>query len=83
MSHFFKLQVDLDELTDAMYEFVTEPTAKRNKLPVVQELDDVNPEIVDVMECMVLDGTEARQDVADYVKAVFGPHGMGPVKQEQ
>lgn len=82
MSHFFKLQVDLDELTDAMYEFVTEPTARRNELPVVQELDDVNPEIVDVMECMVLDGTEARQDVADYVNAVFGPHGTGPMKQE-
>ena len=82
MSHFFKLQVDLDELTDAMHEFVTEPTPKRNLLPIVEELDDVNPEIVDVMECMVLDGTESRQDVADYVNAVFGQHGMGPVKQE-
>lgn len=82
MSHFFKLQVDLDELTDAMHEFVTEPTPRRNHLPIVQELDDVNPEIVDVLECMVLDGTEARQDVAAYVNAVFGPHGAGPVKQE-
>jgi hypothetical protein len=82
MSHFFKLQVDLDELTDAMYEFVTEPTARRNDLPIVKELDDVNPEIVDVMECMVLDGTDARQDVAAYVNAVFGQHGMGPMKQE-
>ena len=82
MSHFFKLQVDLDELTDAMLEFVTEPTPRRNELPIVKELDDVNPEIVAVMECMVLDGTESRQDVADYVNAVFGQHGMGPVKQE-
>jgi hypothetical protein len=82
MSHFFRLQVDLDELTDAMYQFVTEPTAKRNEMPIVQELDDVNPDIVDVLECMVLDGTEARQDVAAYVQAVFGSHGVGTVKQE-
>jgi len=82
MSQFFKLQVDLDELTDAMHQFVTEPTPKRNHLPIVQELDDVNPDIVDVLECMVLDGTEARQDVADFVHAVFGPHGFGAVKQE-
>jgi hypothetical protein len=82
MSHFFRLQVDLDELTDAMHEFVTEPTARRNDLPIVRELDDVNPDIVDVLECMVLDGTEARQDVADYVHAIFGPHGPGATKQE-
>jgi hypothetical protein len=31
---------------------------------------------------MVLDGTEERQDVADFVQAVFGPQGMGPVKRE-
>lgn len=82
MSRFFKLQVDLDELTDAMYQFVTEPTPKRNDLPIVEELDDVNPDIVDVLECMVLDGTEERGDVAAYVNAIFGPHGAGPVKQE-
>ena len=82
MSHFFRLQVDLDELTDAMHEFVTEPTPKRNQLPIVQELDDVNPDIVDVLECMVLDGTEDRQDIAAYVHAIFGPHGLGPAKQE-
>ena len=82
MSQFFKLQVDLDELTDAMHQFVTEPTPRRNHLPIVQELDDVNPDIVDVLECMVLDGTEERQDVADYVNAVFGAHGLGATKQE-
>jgi hypothetical protein len=82
MSHFFKLQVDLDELTDAMYDFVTEPTPRRNHLPIVQELDDVNPDIVDVLECMVLDGTKERRDVAAFVDAVFGPHGMGPAKRE-
>ena len=82
MNHFFKLQVDLDDLTDAMYGFVTDPTPKRNDRQVIRELDDINPDIVDVLECMVLDGTEERQDVADYVTALFVPQGMGPAKQE-
>lgn len=82
MTHFFKLQVDLDELTDAMHGFVTDPTPKRNDREVIKELDDINPDIVDVLECMVLDGTEERQDVAAYVDALFGPHGAAPIKQE-
>jgi hypothetical protein len=82
MSQFFRLQVDLDDLTDAMYDFVTDPHPSRNDRPIVQELSDVNHDLVDVLECMVLDGTEARADVADFVNAVFGPHGLGPVKQE-
>ncbi|HWV23671.1 MAG TPA: hypothetical protein VNZ58_05740 [Thermomicrobiales bacterium] len=82
MAHFFTLRVDLDELTDAMYGFVTDPTPKRNEREVIKELDDINPEIVDVLECMVLDGTEERQDVADYANALFGPHGVGPGARE-
>ena len=82
MARFFKLQVDLDALTDAMYGFVTDPTPKRNEREVIKELDDINPDIVDVLECMVLDGTEERQDVSDYVTALFGPHGEGPMAHE-
>jgi hypothetical protein len=82
MSTFFKLQVDLDDLTDAMYGFVTDPLPSRNDRPVIQELGDINHDLVDVLECMVLDGTEERQDVADFVDAIFGPHGMGPAKRE-
>jgi len=82
MSQFFKLQVDLDDLTDAMYGFVTDPTAARNERPIVTELHDLNPDIVDVMECMVLDGTEERADVAAYVNVLFGASGMGPSKAE-
>ena len=82
MSQFFKLQVDLDDLTDAMYAFVTDPHPSRNERPIVQELSDVNHDLVDVLECMVLDGTEERQDVADFVHAVFGPGGMGAIRQE-
>ncbi len=82
MSRFFRLQVDLDDLTDAMHQFVTDPQPSRNDLPVVRELDDINHDLVDVLECMVLDGTEERQDVADFVHAVFGAQGSGPVKVE-
>ena len=82
MSQFFKLQVDLDDLTDAMYGFVTDPTTARNERPIVSELHDLNPDIVDVMECMVLDGTDERDDVAAYVNVLFGASGMGPSKAE-
>jgi hypothetical protein len=82
MSSFFRLQVDLDDLTDAMYAFVTDPEPSRNDRPVIRELDDINHDLVDVLECMVLDGTDDRQDVADFVNTVFGPHGQGPGKTE-
>jgi hypothetical protein len=82
MSTFFRLQVDLDDLTDAMYGFVTDPLPSRNDRPIIQELGEINQDLVDVLECMVLDGTEERQDVAAFVDAVFGPHGLGPAKRE-
>jgi hypothetical protein len=82
MSSFFRLQVDLDDLTDAIYAFVVDPLPSRNDRPVIQELNDINHDLVDVLECMVLDGTDDRQDVADFVAVVFGPHGNGPTKQE-
>lgn len=82
MSQFFRLQVDLDDLTDAMYAFVVDPLPTRNDRPVIQELGDINHDLVDLLECMVLDGTEDRQDVADFVAVVFGPNGTGPIKQE-
>ena len=77
MSRFFRLQVDEAELTDELFAFVTDPHPSRNERPVIVELNDVAPEVVDVLECMVLDGTEERQDVADYVHAVFVEPGAG------
>ena len=71
MSRFFRLQVNPEELIDEMYAFVTDPHPSRNERPVIQELHDVHPESVDVLESMLLDGTEQRQDVASYVHAVF------------
>ena len=72
MNPFFRFDVDLDELTDAMWEFVTDPHPSRNGRPVVKALDDIHPDSVDVLEAMLLDGTEERSDVAAYVANVFG-----------
>lgn len=82
MSSFFRLQVDLDDLTEAMWEFVTDPQPSRNDRAVIQELNDINHDLVDVLECMVLDGTDDRQDVEDFVQTVFGPNGLGAHKSE-
>lgn len=82
MSNFFRLVVDHDQLTDAMFDFVTDPTPARNNRPIIEELGDINHDLVDVLEMMVIDGTDKRADVAGFVDAVFGPHGSGPVKQE-
>ncbi len=68
---FFRIQVDPEELTDAFYDFVTDPLPSRNERPVIQDLNDLMPDVVDVLECMVLDGVEERGDVAAYVRAVF------------
>ena len=75
MSRFFKLQVDTDELVDAMYDFVTDPHPSRNDRPIVQELSDIHPESIDVLESMLLDGTDDRRDIAAYVAMVFAAPG--------
>ncbi len=72
-SPFFRLLVDEDGLTNALLQFVTDPHATRNDLPVIQDLHDLAPGMVPVLEAMVLDGVEDRQDVAAYVHAsLFG-----------
>jgi len=72
-SPFFHLLVDEDGLTDALLQFVTNPRATRNELPVIQDLHDLAPGMVPVLEAMVLDGVEDRTDVAAYVHAsLFG-----------
>ena len=72
-SPFFRLLVDEDGLTDALLDFVTDPRATRNDRPVIQDLHDLAPGMVPVLEAMVLDGVEDRTDVADYVHAsLFG-----------
>ncbi|CAA9573473.1 MAG: hypothetical protein AVDCRST_MAG49-3890 [uncultured Thermomicrobiales bacterium] len=69
---FLRVQVDdLDGFKDAVFDFVTDPRPSRGGRPVIQELGDLMPDVVDVLEAMVMDGTEERQDVSDYVDAVF------------
>jgi len=72
MARFFHIKVDESALTDALYDFVTDPRASRNERPVVQELHSFVPEMVSVLEHMILDGVEERKDVAEYVNFVFG-----------
>jgi hypothetical protein len=72
MSRFFRIEVDVEELTEELFAFVTDPKPTRNERAVIKELNDVNPDFVDILECMVLDGTEERKDVAELVDAVFG-----------
>jgi hypothetical protein len=72
-SPFFRLLVDEDGLTDALLDFVTDPRASRNDRPVIQDLHDLAPGMVPVLEAMLIDGVEERQDVADYVHvSLFG-----------
>lgn len=71
MSRLFRLQVDENDLTDELFSFVTDPRASRGDRPVIDELHDVAPEMVDVLESMVIDGVDERHYVADYVHAVL------------
>jgi len=50
MTAFFKLQTNLDDLTDAMYDFVTDPSPTRNQRPIIQERGDINHDLVDLLE---------------------------------
>jgi hypothetical protein len=71
MSRFFRIQVDEAALTDEFFAFVTDPHSSRNDRPVVDELHHVAPEMVDVLECMIIDGVDERHYVADYVRSVM------------
>jgi len=80
VSPFFRLLVDENGLTDALFDFVTDPRGTRNERPVIQDLDDLAPTMVSVLEAMVLDGVEERHDVAAYVHAVL--FGLGAAETE-
>jgi hypothetical protein len=75
---FFRLLVDEDGLTDALLDFVTDPRGSRNDRPVIDDLHDLAPGMVPVLEAMVLDGVEERADIADYVHAALYGVGLAP-----
>ncbi|HEX6605554.1 MAG TPA: hypothetical protein VF276_01450 [Chloroflexia bacterium] len=77
---FFHIEVNERALTDELYDYVTDPSPARNDRPVIEELDEVAPDMVPVLECMVLDGVEEREHVADYVHSVV--HGEGQWRLE-
>lgn len=72
MSRFFRLQVNEPALTDALFKFVTDPTPARNERPVIHEVHEINPEMVSVLENMVIDGVNQRRYIEDYVAAALG-----------
>jgi hypothetical protein len=72
MSRFLRIvRVDETAFTDALFDFVTDPSATRNDRDVILELNEMMPDVVDILESMVLDGTEDREDVADLVTYIF------------
>lgn len=72
MSRFLRIvRVDESSFTDALHAFVTDPSAARNQRDVILELNEMMPDVVDILESMVLDGTEDRQDIADLVTYIF------------
>ena len=77
---FFHIEVNERALTDELYDYVTDPSPARTERPVSEELDEVAPDMVPVLECMVLDGVEEREHVADYVHSVV--HGEGQWRLE-
>lgn len=75
MPRFFHIEANEKALTDALFEFVTDPRASRNERPVIEELHSFAPNMVPVLEHMVIDGVEERQYVAEYIHAAFRePH---------
>jgi hypothetical protein len=74
MPRFFRFIVDQEELTNELFDYVTDPHPSRSERPVIEELHEVAPEMVDVLECMILDGVDQRRYVSDYVDFVV-QHG--------
>ena len=85
MPRFVRLYVeDEAEFTDEVFAFVTDPSANsRNARPVILELNDLAPEMVDVLESMILDGVEEREYVADYVHAIVTGEGLADAPGSQ
>ena len=73
MPRFFRLQVDVEALTDELFAFVTDPSASRNERQVVDELHDLAPETIPVLEYMILDGVDERHtsSVPDVMRSLF------------
>jgi hypothetical protein len=79
------VRYDADALTNDIYEFVTERNATvRNALAVAHAAQDspAFPVPFEVMETMVLDGVEDRQDVANLVDYAVNWSPLPPHERE-
>jgi len=75
--HLLRLLADEQIFTDELFAFVIDPNANhRNKRGIVTILNELAPQIVDVAECMIIDGVSERGDVADYVHALVSGEGL-------
>ncbi len=73
MSRFFRVMINTTALTEALYIFIhTSSANERNTQPVVEELSTFAPEVLGVMESMLLDGVQEKADIEAYIQAVFG-----------
>ncbi len=77
MSNIFRIFAEEDKLTDELFAFITDANAdSRNERAIVSVLHEVAPQVVSVAECMIIDGVDERQYVADYVHAVVTGEGL-------
>jgi hypothetical protein len=77
MPNIFQMLANEEKLTDELFAFVTDPSAdNRNERAIISVLHEVAPQIISVVECMVLDGVNERFYVADYVQAVLSGNGL-------
>jgi hypothetical protein len=77
MMNIFRLLADQEKFTDELFAFITDHNAdNRNERAIVSVLHEVAPQVVDVAECMILDGVDERHYVADYVRAILTGHGF-------
>lgn len=70
MPPLIRMQLDEQALTDALYAFITDPRPYRSRHPLIDDLDEVLPEMVEVAEMMAIDGVDQRGFVAQYVEYV-------------
>ena len=77
MTNIFRLLADQEKFTDELFAFITDHDANiRNERAIVCVLNEVAPQIVDVAECMIIDGVDERHYVADYVRAILSGQGF-------
>jgi len=76
MANIFQLLANEEKFTDELFAFVTDANAdNRNERAIVSVLNEIAPQVVDVAECMIIDGVDERHYVADYVHAILNGYG--------